>query len=229
MCYQPATDIPFTAPMTPDTCNGENPIESCGGMGCVQSITIDALTLDESQGCEPRAVTVPTPGAEPSWGTAAVTCEKDVSNYFPCEENDKTCAPTSEALPPGFQVCISQPGEHTCPATHPTKYVFYKDMDDGRSCTECTCDPPEGSLCTATLSIYKDEACSVPLPFVNAIDSFKAVCHDLLTGTDLGSKQITAPVYQPGTCLAQGGDPTGQVDPMEPITYCCLPPQRPPL
>jgi hypothetical protein len=101
-------------------------------------------------------------------------------------------------------------------------------MDDGRSCTECACDPPEGSHCTATISIYKDDACSVPLPFVAPIDSSKAFCYDLPTGGALGSKQLTPPLYQPGTCLPSGGEPTGQVDPVEPITFCCLPPPPPP-
>jgi hypothetical protein len=171
---------------------------------------------------------MPTADVQPSWGTAAVTCEKDVSNYLPCEDSTKTCAPTDEALAPGFEICIAQPGEHTCPDTHPTRYVFYKRMDDQRSCTDCTCDPPAGSLCTATISIHQDAACSVPLPFVNPIDSSQPACYDLPAGVALGSKQLTPPVYQPGTCLPTGGEPTGQVNAAEPITFCCLPPPTPP-
>jgi hypothetical protein len=208
------------------SCNADNPIASTAG---VQSLTVDSLNVEDEIPCEPSAVPSPIPDEQPSWGISAVTCAKDVSNFLPCEdENGKTCAPMA-APPEGFEICISRPGEHACPATYPARYTFYEEMEDGRACSACECGSPEGGYCTATISVYQDAACSVPLPLVLGIDSSKAYCIDVPPNVSLVGKQITAPVYHPGTCPPMGGDPTGEVSPREPITFCCLPPERPPL
>jgi hypothetical protein len=44
-----------------------------------------------------------------------------------------------------------------------------------------------------------------------------------MPGQPLGSKEITAIQYHPGTCQPFGGKPEGEVEMLRAATLCCLP------
>ena len=76
-------------------------------------------------------------------------------------------------------------------------------------------------MCTATLDVFKDGACSVPL-LSDPISSSKSACFDVVpAGLPLGSKTVTALAYKPGACPPSGGDARGTVEATGPSTFCC--------
>jgi hypothetical protein len=54
-------------------------------------------------------------------------------------------------------------------------------------------------------------------------DSNTPTCHDVSTGSALGSKSATMPTYLPGACQPSGGEPMGSATPTNPVTFCCVP------
>jgi hypothetical protein len=89
-------------------------------------------------------------------------------------------------------------------------------------CSPCGCGTPAGSQCTATISIYSDNACSLPVPLTLGVDSLMEKCSEVTAGVELGSKEMTPPIFHPGTCQPTGGDPAGEATPILPVTFCCL-------
>jgi hypothetical protein len=215
--------MPFDPPASWDgTCTDDDAIAAgatCGGMPCVSSLTSGPVALSDD-GCMASG-TVLVNAAPPSWSTDAVACRGNTYPLGGCFEPGVTCA-----IPPpsGFSVCVYQSGDNACPASYPDKYVAFGGFDDTRGCTSCACAAPSGSLCTATLSVFKDTACATPLPLAVPIGSGGPSCFDLMpAGLPLGSKTVTGLAYQPGTCIPSGGQATGSVDPSGPSTFCCLP------
>jgi hypothetical protein len=126
-------------------------------------------------------------------------------------------------------LCIFHEGEKACP-TEPDnifteQHVFYEGVQDDRQCSTCTCGAPTGSVCTATISIYKGAGCGDPIFAQIPISSAASVCLDIaLPGQALGSKKSpVSTTYLPGACPAMGGDGSGIATPIEPSTLCCRP------
>ena len=198
----------------PTICNTDNPVLGNQGQ---QSVTIQPLTLTET-GCQPPARPPPNDGT-PSWTTFARACRAIPS---PCLDPSKVCVPAAPPPPPGFLQCIFRKGDNECPDEYPTRHVFYDDVSDARDCSECSCAPPVGGVCSATVRIFADGSCSMDPWNVN-VTSIGPKCEDLeITGADLGGKTVTAPSYQPGTCEPLGGEPIGSVELKGPATFCCL-------
>jgi hypothetical protein len=213
---------PFDAPANWNgTCNAQNAIPAgaqCNGSPCVKSISIEPLTLTEN-GCATH-ITDPKDrdDAEFGWKTAALACQ--ANEYAPCDGGVEICAPAAEAT---FSTCIFAWGEHKCPLSYPLPHIFYDEYSDARTCAECTCDPPVGSQCKATLSLYKDNACA-ELIFTETIGSeAQPYCNTLIAGTALGSKALTQLTYLAGACTPRGGEIEGEVALVGAATFCCLP------
>lgn len=192
----------------------------CDGGPCVESLTIAPLAVTET-GCKPTQLPIPTDGPA-TWKTFARACRG-----FPlgtCKHSGDVCV----ALPaPGFIMCVFQKGDNDCsdhelvPFTE--KHVFYKGLQDTRSCTACTCGPAIGSVCAAEVSIYSDDACASAAVVAVLADSNTPTCHDVMVGSGLGSKAASPPMYEPGACAPSGGEPMGSADPVNPATFCCIP------
>jgi hypothetical protein len=197
----------------PMSCNAQNAVLGNQGQ---QSVTIQPLTLTET-GCKPPDPPPPNEGT-PSWKTFARACKGTPS---PCLDLSKVCVPAPPPPPPGFLQCIFRTGDNACPDEYPIRHVFYDEVSDARHCSECSCAPPEGSVCSATVTIFGDGSCSMDPVYVD-IFSVGPRCEDLVpAGVDLGGKTVTAPSYQPGTCAPLGGKPTGSVELKGPSTFCC--------
>jgi hypothetical protein len=165
-CGQPGgTSISFDAPMPWDgMCDNTTQVPA----GAVNSLTIQPLIAVE-EGCAPRLPRVPAltpPVVPPSWKTLARSCHGQ--GWSPCGDPLGTCIPKDIVPPPGFRLCISREGDLPCnTADWPDKLpLFYEDVEDARTCSECTCGPPVGSMCTARLSVYanNDNTCRGLLP-----------------------------------------------------------------
>lgn len=206
----------FDAPSKWDgTCTTANAIAAgalCGGVPCVQSVTIAPLTLIQG-GCLPTA----DPGFQPpSWTTFARACI-GARKSGDCKNAGEHCAPATTA--PGFKQCISRDGDPAaptlkCPVNYPERHVFYDAPTP--YCSPCTCGVPTGVTCTGSISISQNGACGTPPLVKVSIDSKGPTCVDVPAGSALGSKTASAPIDSGGYCKPSGGAPQGNV-------FCCLP------
>jgi hypothetical protein len=133
------------------------------------------------------------------------------------------CIPSPEP-PPEFRVCVMKDGDVPCEGErYVERHVFYRDYEDTRGCTPCGCGSVEGSLCTASVSIFTDAACTTPLVSGYPVSSLKPPCLDLTPpGQTLGSKSMSNVTYNPGICQPTGGEPQGDAQPVTPATFCCV-------
>ena len=91
------------------TCTAVNaiaPAQLCGGVPCVQSVTIGPLTVTEG-GCLPVATPSVPP---PPWGTFARACYRDPA-LVRCTETEGICTPAAPG--PEFRQCITVAGQAT--------------------------------------------------------------------------------------------------------------------
>jgi hypothetical protein len=98
----------------------------------------------------------------------------------------------------------------------------HRDVDNRLTCTPCTCGPPQGTGCTAAISVYAEPGCATPLLTANVPSTAPPTCVLGLQPGDLRSVSATWLVNDPGTCEAAGGDPIGEVTAVEPSTFCCV-------
>ena len=97
-----------------------------------------------------------------------------------------------------------------------------RDAHDGVWLRRSGADLRGGGLCTGTLNVFKDEACSVPL-LSDPLSSSGPACFDLVpAGLPLGSKTVEALAYQAGSCMPSGGEALGAVEASLASTFCCL-------
>jgi hypothetical protein len=214
----------FDAPPGWDgACTSANAIpagEQCAGGLCTQSLTIAPLALTESR-CTPI---LPVPPLDPvtpytgAWSTAARSCFDPAPGT--CRTPGAVCAP---GVAPGLARCIHQSGDVACPSGWPERHLFFGDAEDSRGCSPCGCGLPTGSLCTGLLSVYTDGSCTSLLTSVSVASSAPSCVVFQPAGEAVGSKALTLVDYQPGVCLATGGEPVGSVTPTDATTFCCQP------
>jgi hypothetical protein len=127
-----------------------------------------------------------------------------------CGDQSMVCAfPAST----GFMTCIQTIGKATCPAGWPTRHVvYYNELQCG-----CTCGAPVGDSCSATVSVYKDGACSQSLGSVVVSTDKPQTCLNVPAGSGIKGVSAGPPTYTAGTCTASPGGPA------EALTFCCLP------
>jgi hypothetical protein len=221
VCGTPGATTSFNAP-TP--WNGSCDSTTQTPSGAAHSLKIDPITMTEN-GCA-SGLPVAAKVVSLHWNTFARGCDIDLP-MGPVKRS--LCIP-DDLLPPSFALCIFHEGEEDCP-TDPEnvfteRHVFYREVQDERQCSACSCGAPTGSACTATISIYKgnDLTCSGPALVPIPVSSQGATCLDIqLPGQALGSKSAGPTTYLPGTCPAMGGDASGSAIPTKPATLCCRP------
>ncbi|WP_437677269.1 hypothetical protein [Sorangium sp. So ce131] len=209
----------FAAPDGWDgACSASNPIPAgqlCDGEPCVQSLTIAAPSLTTGA-CTPRLDVKPSPVEEPDpWATRAKAC---LAGAHTACGDATTCAP---AAPSGFQTCVYHEDDADCPEGYAFKHVFYKGTADARECTPCGCGDPTGASCTIMASVYRDGACA-DLLASTLVSSSVPFCGVTPPGVALGSKTAAVVAVEPGACAPYGGEPTGELQPSTPSTFCCV-------
>jgi hypothetical protein len=93
--------------------------------------------------------------------------------------------------------------------------LLYRDIDDQRSCTPCTCSPPSGSCDGASVVLSTAFDCSVLTAEVAPDDCEGAI----------GGPSLQSVLYEEGE-LPDGCDPavvvpTGDAAGTDPVTFCC--------
>lgn len=212
---------PFDGPPAWDgSCTANDcisPDPSCVHPMSVQSLTSAPLVLSE-QGCTPSSA-VAQDSTAPSWTTAVLACRGTPTSGLLCSAG-QMCV--QAAAPPDFALCIYQKSDASCPDSYPEKHLVYAGFDDQRSCSDCACGAPLGSSCKATLSVFQDGICSLPFSTATVGSSARA-CFDLVPADPpLGSKTVTALIYEPGSCSPSGGAALGKIEATGPSTFCCL-------
>jgi hypothetical protein len=188
----------------------------CGGVPCVQSVTIAPLTMKESDCLPIEQPNVPLP----PWGTFARGCF--VQRSPPLCNTNGACVPAAPG--PEFKQCLAAIDDHgarLCPPNYPDKSIFYENFVDERVCTPCTCGAPENGTCTGSIGLFSDAVCAAPLvgPTLS-IDAKGPKCYDVPQGSKLGSKSASEPTYKSGTCPATGGQ-LGRIAAQTTWVICC--------
>jgi hypothetical protein len=114
-------------------------------------------------------------------------------------------------------------GDHAqCPQGYPERFVFYGGTEGEASCAECTCAARPGAGCRVAVSTYTDAGCAVLFAQANIWSTELEKCDDGLPPADLSSMSASWLTNDPGSCEPSGGEPTGEVKPADPATFCCI-------
>lgn len=158
------------------------------------------------------------------WKRAAKVCNGTANGE--CDSGD-SCVPNAEPRPPDFQYCVKytlpvdEANLAKCPAAFPERHLFYKRIEGKRECTECKCSDPVGTQCIATFSVFQDPTCgNVPTPFFK--EAAGGQCIIAMPWT-LGAFSAQWAVNEPGKCEPIGGEPVGEIKPVDPRLFCCQP------
>ncbi|MFS8065250.1 MAG: hypothetical protein ACMG6S_02640 [Byssovorax sp.] len=196
---------PLTSWMT--DCTDANAIPAgqlCGGVPCVQSVTI-VPSAATPPGCLPSVSTMGPP--PPPWNRFVQGC---FAAPFPRCNDREVCYPASPG--PEFKQCIYRQAhpDLECPAAYPNKSFFYQLF--APMCSPCACESP----CTRRIDLYQDGSCGTSLGPRISIDATSPGCVDVPPGSALGSMSVSESFYKGGTCTPSGGAPEGRV-------FCCMP------
>lgn len=143
-----------------------------------------------------------------------------------CETNDAStagCAAAELCVPnlvaPLEKFCIYREGEHECPTGTPygARTVYYDELDDGRSCSTCTCGSATGT-CQGAIQLTDNPNATCVGEILVAELGYGA-CTD--TNTTLIA--ISGPSTPVGSCAPSGGQLQGSVARNGPTTVCCEP------
>ena len=216
------------------SCGAPNP-ESCavvvnlwGNVNCSGGAN-DSITLDP--GCENAngqtvAGSVKWSSAPPQPGACAVSSDVDLSTPSWAAHmrvcNGETTTVEGEiclATEAGFdaQACVVKEGSVACPAGYPEQRVGFLDFEEGRGCSECTCDTSTAS-CGGHVTVQTTGLCGS--------GTAGAVIGPNSCSQLVNAAALTAIAYDPatsGTCAVGGGQPTGLVDKVGAHTVCCTP------
>lgn len=215
---------------------------ACSG-GCPNSFNqacaaINIACLDDETSTRVRAVLPETAGScapsaqDPDIDPAAFaqlahTCAPDSELTGAGCDGDGLCAPDG---PFDGQYCVTREGAHDCPDVgYSDRHVFYGDIADTRSCSECSCD----RNCDYTVELFASDnttcmgAASATLSIASPADSEEASsCEaapvDPAPSGPGGSLRAAFSVTGNGNCAATGGEPEGTAAGADPITFCCL-------
>jgi len=220
-CNQTGVNTNFDPPTNWDgSCAANNPIAEgklCGGVPCVRSVSVSAPKLEE-----PTCI-----AHDDGMPKTPKFIGDDVFRPFgrACTgEPWPPCGPSMWCVPqnPDFLTCVHRDGDEPCPEGWPVRHLLYGEVEDKRVCTECTCSERSGGLCSVFAAVYSDDTCGTQAGSTVAVVGEPPQCADLAPGTALAGRFAEGLDYQPGSCMAQGGEVVGEVVLTEPRTFCCL-------
>jgi hypothetical protein len=171
-----------------------------------------------SGSCSPQ--TTGSPSFPPAgWQDEAGTCLPSTLGAG-CDPSQYCSPPAEDGL-----ICVTRPGTHVteCPVDYGgVSWVLYRDVDDNRSCSPCTCGAPSGDCSGAEISV---EDPSGGCPGTGTVLA-NGVCTALPIHSSMGTFSIES--WLPGglqaNCSPSGGSATGTVQPASPLTVCCRTP-----
>jgi hypothetical protein len=218
-----STHVSFDAPEAWDgACSAGYavaPGAMCNGEPCVASLTAE-IPIAVSTACGVKSPPPPPP-VKSSWISFVRACGGEYPQF--CGSPGEMCAPKPLAPPPeGYDLCVHRPGDHPCPRGWSRRQIYHRSMGGDWSCSACDCSAPIGASCMAAVSVFSDSECSSMLDFHVVSSDDAALCRDLSIGVGLGSKSAEIVTSDPGACDPIGGIVVGEVEPIEPETFCCM-------
>ncbi len=172
----------------------------------VFSVSVGPALLSSDRGCAAASLNA----TEIKGMTRVKECTTDTYTVEgTCPNLDQLC--TFKKVD-GFEVCLYNFGDTSCPDSWPVKHLYYEDY---RACT-CECGDPVGDSCSTTVTLFADDACTQPIGSTPITTDDPTVCVDVPPGSALGSKSATLPNYQAGTC-------SPKLTKSVISTLCCLP------
>jgi hypothetical protein len=216
-------DTPFNAPVSWD---GKCDVSTKVSAGAAQSVTIAPLTMKQEP-CEPVSPVIPKELPYSSklpyaWERLGRSCYGWGWSWS--QNPDTVCIPSDALMPKDFRLCIMHEGEVQCKDdTWPDGHLLYDDVNDERQCGECTCGPPMGGNCSASISVYEDgvDMCASPPLLTLTVETDMPKCGDTPINTALGSKSTGPMTYTPGICQPMPATASGSITEMGPVTFCC--------
>lgn len=173
-----------------------------------------------SGSCTPMDSTAVPPAG---WSQTSTVC-----GGAAIEDGECAGAETCVATPPeGFEsrLCVWQEGDLECPAgSYEDRFVRHADFDDGRNCTTCTCDDATGS-CSGAVLLWPGSNCTQGgQPGAAGSIDLDGGCERALTSSSYPVTAAEAGTITVGdaSCAPSGGVPTGEAEPDEPFTLCCM-------
>ncbi len=146
--------------------------------------------------------------AAPSWARTWVGC-----GPLPTVDcGDASCL----SAPEGAVMCIYREGDVPCPgAPFTDREQWHADYDDARVCAPCACGAVDAA-CNEVVTSYADDDCTaMPTPALPT-----PMC-GVVAGARIESSMFVA--TPSGSCVASGGEVSGEVTPTVPTTVCCVP------
>lgn len=143
-----------------------------------------------------------------------------------CETNDASAAGCGAAqlcvpnlVAPLESFCIYREGEHDCPRDTPytSRTIYLDDLDDGRSCSTCTCGSATG-VCQGAINLTSNPGATCEGDVLVASLGY-GTCTDT-TATTIAVSRASTPA---GSCMPSGGQLQGSVRRNGPTTLCCEP------
>jgi hypothetical protein len=162
--------------------------------------------LSSHSGCTPD----PTENIpEPTWGTKAVACGGATLGEG-CNSGE-ICAPQIGAA--FQQQCVFAAGDVACNGAYSEKILRYAGVDDQRSCSVRSCDPP--TSCGGNVSF---------LSGTGQCDAVISAGSIPVGGCGVLANDSAYAIYNPqAPCTPVGGELNGEATETGPVTFCCLP------
>lgn len=202
--------------------------DDCSGVVCPSSVSASCISVPPGclsgsttayfepklpsglDSCEPSGQTPSISDAE--WQDEALACGTDGLERGGCASGS-VCAPP---LPDGAALCIMRSGDRECPGSGPytERTVFYTEIEDTRTCSDCEC----AQDCDYTWYTFAsaDTTCETPLVTLDSVDGECAA----VTPSG-GAVRVGVDIAGNGDCAASGGEPQGSVSEAGAFTVCC--------
>ena len=172
--------------------------------------------VPEGGACKPNSSSTVPPQ---SWTTEARLCALPSAPPVAGCAAGEVCAPATGLPVESATYCVAIAGASACPAAYYTAArQYYWGGDDTRGCTACSCGKATGATCnSAALVTYTDTSCTQ----VQDTPPVPAVCSNLNSTGIVSAVSFAGGAPSGGSCVADGGQPTGAFAPTTPYTICC--------
>lgn len=216
MCNNPSM-INLMGLMTDGTCFNV-PDGEIGGQPERRCRLTSNTAMVVSQGtCPPTGGMLMNPDP---WENQDDVCGQPIPGGGGCNGKD-VCIPKGTGDYNG-PVCIRKMGDDQCPGDFPNRIEAATEIADDRDCNACTCEAATGTTCMGGgYTIFEEDGCNDNDPKVTINNMMCTSVTQLLDNTT-GSIEANPPQPMGGSCMADGGEPTGSATPMgEMVTFCC--------
>lgn len=209
-----STGIDVTDDVADGVCHGPSLLPSMTPRSCSVKPPVPAAVGN----CVPTSAETTTP----PWTRTMDACVEERVGGGGC-----TAGSTCVRSPPAGHghLCIRMAGADPCPLGWDAQESTWLGAVDSRACDACGCSfDPSSATCSPTVYAFHDFLdCGGPSV---ALDSM--TCVDVAGMSDYFTwsvRLVSAPVpTTAGACTPFGGEPTGSVNPFDPVTYCCQQP-----